>query len=260
MALNLDAIKAKLQELQSNSAGRKNSDLFWKPPVGKSQIRIVPYAFDKSNPFQELYFHYEIGKKTILSPTSFGKPDPIVEFSEKLKKSGDKEDWKLGRKIEPKFRCYVPIIVRGQESEGVKFYAFGKKIYTELLGVIADPDYGDITDLMNGRDITLECTAPDKEGGYPSYAIRVKPNTTPATEDKSIALTIVNDQTELVKLFTELSYDEMTEELKKWLDPEANNEADGTTTTTKSSSLNTSAKTVTTTDDIADAFGELFNT
>ena len=52
----------------------------------------------------------------------------------------------------------------------------------------------------------------------------------------------------------------MTEELKKWLDPEANNEADGTTTTTKSSSLNTSAKTVTTTDDIADAFGELFNT
>jgi len=57
-----------------------------------------------------------------------------------------------------------------------------------------------------------------------------------------------------------LSYDEMTEELKKWLDPETNNEADGTTTTTRSSSLNNSAKTVTTTDDIADAFGELFNT
>jgi len=132
MALDLDALRAKLQELQSTSTGKKNSDVFWKPPVGKSQIRIVPYAYDKSNPFQELYFHYEIGKKTMLSPLSFGKPDPIVEFSDRLKKSGDKEDWKLGRKIEPKFRCYVPVIVRGQESEGVKFYAFGKKIYTEL--------------------------------------------------------------------------------------------------------------------------------
>lgn len=256
MALNLDALKAKLQELQSSSTGKKNSDVFWKPPVGKSQIRIVPYTFDKSNPFQELYFHYEIGKKTMLSPVSFGKPDPIVEFSEKLKKSGDKEDWKLGRKIEPKFRCYVPVIVRGQESEGVKFYAFGKKIYTELLGVIADPDYGDITDLMNGRDITIECVAPDKDGAYPTYTVRVKPNTTPATEDKEVANKIVNEQPELVKMFSELSYEEMKEELAKWLNPDSN-EADGTTTMSKPAI--TSAKTVTTTNDIEDAFGELFN-
>jgi hypothetical protein len=254
MALNLDALKAKLQELQSSSTGKKNSDVFWKPPVGKSQIRIVPYAFDKSNPFQELYFHYEIGKKTMLSPVSFGKPDPIVEFSEKLKKSGDKEDWKLGRKIEPKFRCYVPVIVRGQESEGVKFYAFGKKIYTELLGVIADPDYGDITDLMGGRDITIECVAPDKDGAYPTYTVRVKPNTTPATEDKEVANKIVNEQPELTKMFSELSYEEMKEELAKWLNPDSN-EADGTVT----KPAITSAKTVTTTDDIEDAFGELFN-
>ena len=125
MALDLNAIKAKLNELQTSNKGGGDTKLFWKPPVGKSQIRIVPYAFDKGNPFQELYFHYEIGKKTMISPSSFGRPDPILEFAEKLKKSGDKEDWKLGRKIEPKFRCYVPIIVRGAESEGVKYYAFG---------------------------------------------------------------------------------------------------------------------------------------
>ena len=145
MALDLDAIKAKLQELQTSSGGNRNSDVFWKPPTGKSQIRIVPYAFDKSNPFQELYFHYDIGKKTMISPSSFGRPDPVLEFAEKLKSTGDKEDWKMGRKLEPKFRCYVPIIVRGQESEGVKFYAFGKKIYSELLGVITDPAYHQIS-------------------------------------------------------------------------------------------------------------------
>lgn len=258
MALNLDAIKAKLQELQSsNNGGKRNSDVFWRPPVGKSQIRIVPYAFDKENPFQELYFHYEIGKRTMISPSSFGRPDPILEFSEKLKKSGDKDDWKLGRKVEPKFRCYVPIVVRGQEAEGVKFYAFGKKIYQELLGVIADPDYGDITDLTNGRDITVECTAPEKDGGYNSYAIRVKPNTSPATDDKVIADKILNNQPELTKMFTELSYEEMTEALKNWLNPDGDTDDASAASTTTITGAKTAAGN--TTDDISQAFGDLFN-
>jgi len=96
MAINLDAIKARLSQIQqsaSSGGGSKGSDYMWKPPVGKSVIRIVPYAFDKSNPFIELNFHYEIGKRTMVSPTSFGRPDPIVEFAEKLKKTGDKDDW-----------------------------------------------------------------------------------------------------------------------------------------------------------------------
>jgi hypothetical protein len=257
MALDLDAIKAKLNELQTSSAGgNRNSNMFWKPPVGKSQIRIVPYAFDKANPFQELYFHYEIGKRTMVSPKSYGRPDPIVEFAEKLKKTGDKDDWKLGRKIEPKFRCYVPIIVRGQEAEGVKFYAFGKKIYQELLGVITDPDYGDITDLMSGRDVTIECIAPEKDGGYNTYNVRVKPNTTPATEDTAIAEMIVNNQKDLSTLFTELSYDEMKEQLEQWLNPEGGSSE---TPAKPAGSPVTGAKTANTTDDISQAFGDLFN-
>jgi hypothetical protein len=75
-----------------------------------------------------------------------------------LKKTGDKDEWLMGRKIEPKMRTYVPVIVRGKESEGVKFWGFGKQIYTELLSIVSDPDYGDITDLMNGRDIDVEFT------------------------------------------------------------------------------------------------------
>lgn len=258
MAINLDAIKAKLQQMQQASnggGGSKVSEFLWKPPVGKSQVRIVPYAHDKNNPFQELFFHYEIGKRTMISPTSFGRPDPIVEFAEKLKKSGDKDDWKLGKKIEPKFRVYAPVIVRGQEHEGVKFWSFGKQIYTELLSVIADPDYGDITDLMNGRDITVEHIAAEKEGGFPSFTVRVKPNTTPATNDQEIASKIVNEQTNLKELFTEYSYEEMTESLQKWLDPSTNS-ADGTKS---AGSPITTATTATKSEDISSAFDSLFN-
>ena len=152
MAINLDAIKAKLNKLQTQTTRQNN---LWKPEPGKQQIRIVPYQYNKENPFQELYFHYDLGKKNFLSPITHGNPDPVVEFAEKLKSSGNSDEWKLGKKLEPKMRCYVPIIVRGKESEGVKFWGFGKTVYTELLGFIADPDYGDLTDPMNGRDIVI---------------------------------------------------------------------------------------------------------
>jgi len=254
MSINLDAIKQKLQQMQQASAGggSKSSDFMWKPPVGKSQVRIVPYAFDKNNPFQEMYFHYEIAKRTMVSPISYGRPDPIVEFAEKLKKSGSKDDWKLGKKIEPKFRVYAPVIVRGLEHEGVKFWSFGKQIYTELLSVIADPDYGDITDLMNGRDLTVEHIAAEKEGAFPTFTVRVKPNTSPATTDKEIASLIVNGQKDLKDLFTELSYEEMTEALQKWLDP-STDAATGTKATAKPISGGTKVE------DVSSAFDSLFN-
>ena len=184
MSLNLDAIKAKLNQLNNTDNKKQN---LWKPEAGKTRVRIVPYVHRKENPFLELYFHYDIGKRSMLSPVSFGNADPIVEFADKLKSTGDKEDWLAGRKIEPKMRTYVPVIVRGKESEGVKFWGFGKTIYTELLSIISDPDYGDITDLMLGRDIDVEFTPSEGAGQYPKTAIRVKPNTSAATDDKEIA-------------------------------------------------------------------------
>ena len=119
MAINIDAIRGRLNKLQNT---QKKSDNLWKPTPGKHQVRIVPYKFEKDNPFIELYFHYNINNKTYLSPQSFGRPDPIVEFADRLKRMGDKEDWKAAKQMEPKLRTFVPILVRGQEGEGIKFW------------------------------------------------------------------------------------------------------------------------------------------
>jgi hypothetical protein len=125
MALDLSAIKNKLNQL--NKTDNKKQTL-WKPEPGKTRVRIVPYVHRKENPFLEMYFHYDIGKRSMLSPVTFGNADPIVEFADKLKGTGDKDEWVMGRKIEPKMRTYVPVIVRGKEAEGVKFWGFGKTI------------------------------------------------------------------------------------------------------------------------------------
>ena len=64
MAIDLDAIKRKLNQLQTTGNRRQT---LWRPEPGKQVIRIVPYQHDRANPFQELYFHYNLGKKNFLS-------------------------------------------------------------------------------------------------------------------------------------------------------------------------------------------------
>jgi hypothetical protein len=202
-----------------------------------------------------MYFHYDIAKRSMLSPITFGNADPVVEFAEKLKKTGDKDDWVMGRKIEPKMRTYVPVIVRGKEAEGVKFWGFGKTIYSELLSIIADPDYGDITDLMNGRDIDVEFTPSEGPGQYPKTSIRVKPNTSAATEDKAIAKSIM-DQPKITDLFPEPTYEELEKALQEWMNPEG---ADSDVSQTKEAVKETATETVTKKTDVAEAFNDLFN-
>ena len=223
MAIDLDKIKAKLNNL-SQTNNRKNYQ--WKPQPGKQQVRIVPYKHQPDNPFIELYFHYGINNRTYLSPKSFGRPDPIVEFAEKLTRSGDKDDYRMGRSLMPKMRTFVPVLVRGEEAEGVRFWGFGKEVYQELLSVIADPDYGDITDSAQGRDITIEFLSAEEAGrSFPKTNIRVKPNTSPISENTNIVDSVANNQAEITEIYQELSYDELKDALEKWVSGESDEDA-----------------------------------
>ena len=273
MALDLSAIRGRLNKLQNTSNRTSN---LWKPTPGKHQVRIVPYKFSPENPFIELFFHYNINNKTYLSPSSFGRPDPIVEFAEKLKRMGDKEDWKAAKKMEPKLRTFVPVLVRGEESEGVKFWGFGKTVYQEILGYIADPDYGDITDPTNGRDITIEYTSAEDAGtSYPVTTIRVKPNVTPLGEDATANQNFMETQSNITDIYSELSYDELKSVLEGWLNPTAEEDEQSVSQQTLStpSAPKTEAKAAPAAapsnavsteekkkmDDVASAFDDLFN-
>ena len=250
--MDLNAIKKRLNQLQTTN--NRTSSL-WKPQPGKTQIRIVPYAHNKDNPFIELFFHYNLNNRSYLSPISFGRPDPIEEFAQKLKGSGSKEDYQLSRKLEAKMRTFAPVIVRGEEKQGVKFWGFGKTVYQELLSIIADPDYGDITDPVNGRDVSVEFISAEESGAsFPKTNIRVKPNQTPISDSPEI-LETVKTQQDIREIYQELSYDDLTEVLTEWLTPTEDTTEEEEEKKVNSSELST-AKTVSNT---GDAFDELFN-
>ena len=246
--MDLNAIKKRLSQLQTTN--NRTSSL-WKPQPGKTQIRIVPYAFNKDNPFIELFFHYNLNNRSYLSPISFGRPDPIEEFAQKLKGSGSKEDYQLSKKLEAKMRTFAPVVVRGEEKQGVKFWGFGKTVYQELLSIIADPDYGDISDSMTGRDIVVERqTAAEAGNQYGKTTIRVKPNQTALVSDDTLSKSLLKDQPKIVELYTEPSFDELKNHLQMFLNP-----ADDEETTQKEPEMVSTESTTTVEDD----FDKLFN-
>ena len=223
--MDLNEIKNRLAKLNNKGGGSSStSDFkanFWKPPVGeKAQIRIVPYKHNKDFPFSELYFYFGIGKPRMIALSNFDESDPILEFASQLRKSGNNENKELAKKLFPKMRTFAPVIVRGEEDKGVRFYEFGKMVYQELLGVMSDEDYGDITDIQNGRDITVE-VIPAAETGkmFNTTTIRVKPKQTPLVEDATQAESFLENQKEVVSLFKKYTFDEMKDTLQGYLKP-----------------------------------------
>ena len=229
MGMDLNAIKSKLNALNSQNKGGQKRDMsliLWKPTVGKHSVRIVPALWDKSNPFKEVLVHYGIGNRTMISLANFGEKDPIVEFAKQLAQTGDKDNWMMSRKLEPKTRVFVPVIVRGEEEKGVRLWEFGKQIFAELLSLADDPDVGDYTDPIQGRDITIETTGPETNGTtFNQSKVRVRTKITPLSEDATEVEKWLNNQPDVYSIFKKYSYDEMKESLLSWLHPEEQAEA-----------------------------------
>jgi hypothetical protein len=231
--MDLKSIKNKLSALQTQGQKKEKVDYskyLWKPKQeGKYQIRIVPSKLDKNNPFREVFVHYGFSKFPIYALTNWGEKDPIVEFAKQLKQTSDKESWKLAKKLEPKMRVFAPVIVRGEEDKGVRLWEFGKEIYMSLLGIADDEDYGDFTDISEGRDFTVEAVMGDIGGrqGLKS-SIRIKPKTTPLTTNKSEAELWLENQPNILDIQStyKMDFDKMKETLQNWLNPEDNVEVE----------------------------------
>ena len=57
-------------------------------------------------------------------------------------------------------RFFSPVVVRGEEEKGVRIWGYGKTAYSELLNLVLNPDYGDVTDLEAGTDLVINYGKP----------------------------------------------------------------------------------------------------
>lgn len=141
---------------ESFKNNRKKVDLkevTYNPKPGKvpegEEIRIVAPIEGKA--FQKIDFHWKIGNsKMVVCPQQYGRQCPICEQL-KTQPSDDKT-----KQMEAKTRYFLPIIIRGKESEGPKWWGFPKTILNTIAGLYKNKYYGDISDSYQGNDLQIE--------------------------------------------------------------------------------------------------------
>ena len=221
MALDMAKMKAKLQELESG--GRQKSDnVFWKPQEGDQDIRIVPT--EDGDPFKVFHFHYNLGEAArggVLCPKrQFGDNCPVCDFASKLWQEGTDDSKRMAKSLFVRQRFFSPVIVRGEEEQGVKIWGYGKTIYETLLGLVLNPDYGDITDVDQGVDFTLTYTLPKTKGAFPQTNLVPKRKSSALAATKSGIKEFINNVPDVNALFARKSPAEVKAILESFLNPE----------------------------------------
>ena len=90
------------------------------------------------------------------------------------------------------------------------------KQFTKNFYLSSDPDYGDISDPVSGRDVVVEFkTRGSWKHSFPKTTIRVKPNQTLLSDDKIQLENFLSNQKDINEIYQELSYDELTEAIYK---------------------------------------------
>lgn len=182
MGIDFEKMKAKRDALE-NRGNHKSA--FWKPEDGEQTIRLLPTS--DGDPFKQYWFHYNLGKNPgFLSPKkNFGESDPLDDFIRQLYKDGSDDSVKMAKNLSARQRFFSPVIVRGEESEGVRLWGYGKMAYKELLNLVLNPEYGDITDVNEGTDLTINYGKP-AGAQFPQTTItpRRRPSAAAKTEDE----------------------------------------------------------------------------
>jgi hypothetical protein len=160
-----------------NEVGRGD---FWTPKEGKNIVRILPWT---DVFFFKAMLHYGMkapggGRETAYPCLAmYDKECPACAFHEKLSESGSPGRMKLAQRVRQVTKYYVNVLDRSRPQDGIRMFGFSSKQMRTLRGFLEDEDYGDITDVDEGKDVVIT-----REGtGFTntSYEIRVRAKPTP---------------------------------------------------------------------------------
>lgn len=254
MGIDMSKMKEKLASL--NNRGGDNKNNFWRPQDGDTTIRIVPT--DDGDPFKEYWFHYNVGNHGgfLCSKRNFGEDCPVCSFVKSLYNEGDAESIKMAKSLNARQRFFSPVIVRGQENDGVQVWGFGRNAYAELLNLVLNPDYGDIADKDEGTDLVITYgKAPGMT--FPQTTITPRRRSSTLAETKKATKEFLQAIPDFDDLFEKKSKEEVQSMLDEYLLTE--DDAEETSTESKRYGNTTETKTdnTTATNSVDQAFEEL---
>ena len=225
MGVDFEALKARLRKMEDEAAGRKggqDAKPKWNPPEGKTEIRVVPMSLtDSYDPITTLKLIYQIKvnkwNHTIVSlKANFDKADPFAELQSSLFQQGTEDAKELAKKLFPKDAHFMPVIVRGEEDKGVRWWGFSKTIYKDLMDKFFDKRWGVFTDPENGRDITVTRILKSGKESYDTIKADLSPVQSPLSDDQDEMEDWVNSIPDIHDVYPVKSYDELEKLVNVW--------------------------------------------
>lgn len=203
MALNLKKLAEQREQL--NKGGGNSS--FWSPQAGANLVRILPPKEGSEDFFASGYVHYGVGPNNRMI-NCIGEGCPVCAEAEKLKKSKNKEDQKLASDLYRRERHYLNIIDRNSEDKAgePQIYGCGKTVLKQIIDIILDPDWGNITDPETGRDITITKTG---TGMKTEYSVIGKPKESKLDKSDDKIAGILDKMTDVTSMFKLMTKDEI---------------------------------------------------
>lgn len=212
------ARKKKLEE-----KGSGNGLIF--PKEGTLRMRIKSPGDDQELGMEVVQF-YIPGVGGVISPATFDEPCPFMEKYEELKQSKDEDDKELAKRLIPRRRYVIGgIIYKDDKGNGVDYEGQNRgvliagAVYQDIIDLYLDEDEaGDMTDPVTGYDIKITRSGSGKFDT--TYSVRqCKSSKLDKKYRSELDLEkIIRDQIK--------PYDELEEELNKFLNESPDDDED----------------------------------
>lgn len=200
MAMNLDAIRAKLKGLEDGKPKSKR----WKP-TDEHTVRVLPLDNEEDLAFI-VKWHYSVnGGRQMACPSTWGDDCEFCDLARSLKSWKDekgrdkpehvrKMDWEFFKKIDAAVKHYIPIVLRKKGSddlEGPFLWELTPKTYQAVLKICANDDRNDghadggglrvLTSFEHGVDLVVTLKKKGEKGNTTTYDLtEVEPRLKPS--------------------------------------------------------------------------------
>jgi hypothetical protein len=171
MALDFELLRKEFQEVMA----QRSLEEYWVPEFGDNLVRILPPRDGKLF-YKKVGVHYRLaGSGMEFCPRIVGEGEcPICEVVDGLRKMKTPAAVQLVNRLVVVEKFLMNVIpLREGEQKQIRQYLSPKSVWLAILKIILDPDYGDITDLVKGRNVVIEKV--QASGNFVNYSVRAKP-------------------------------------------------------------------------------------
>ncbi len=170
-----NALKNIASQLSNEKKGSDGPSKFFRPEQNKAYtVRIMP---DKDGaPMKMFAQHYGLGRTFVCPKATYNKKCPVCDHIISSWKSSTVEVQNKFKEISSKKRWYSIVYVR--ELNEVLIWSYSPTVAKQILALLEDPEYGDISDVSKGCDIEVKITK-DPKRSFADTTIKPKRNVSP---------------------------------------------------------------------------------